>query len=189
MNRPSKKIDDLSKIEWDFYQNQRTYLRQFKHEQENKFSQNIIYLAAWTFSLLATFSQLFKEMQYKYLLVGALALSWLSLLLILTSFYLSIKSSKKFIKQWDESRKDLDENDCLLCSIRVVTLTSFIFLILSLIMIFVFYTINFIYMSDNQKVQWVEKVEFQKNSEAVSAWIPPSQFFQWQQWIQTWPKK
>lgn len=182
MGNESKKVNEIRKIEWDFYQNHRAYLRQLKHEQENKFSQNIIYLGAGSFSLLATFSQIFKVMDYKIILTSALAFSWISLILMLISFRLSVTVFNESIRLWDKTRTDLPEDNCCKIFMNFSSLTSFIFLLISLLLIFIFYTLNFLNMSDSQKIDWIEKGGFQKNSEPVSSWIPPTEFFQSEQW-------
>jgi ABC-type multidrug transport system fused ATPase/permease subunit len=120
---------------------------------------------------------MYEKVGYKWVMVTGWWLAAISLILVLVSFLFSIESYKETIALWKEKKENLNSmyakfmNTCT-C---IATFLSFLAIAFSLI----FFTFNFLFMSDNTSKTFVENTHMnvQKNSEPVSAGISPTEFF------------
>lgn len=170
-------MTELQKMEYEYYVKHRDYLVSQKHNMENKFSQLLIYLSAWVFTISVWFFNIFKFKQFIYIILGSWFFSLLALISILFSFIYSIKAYNNEIKSWTDTKKNAIENCHKDIMKKLINLWLF-FLILSIILLFIFYFLNFITMSDWNSKTFVEKenVVVQKNSEPVQSWSSPTEF-------------
>ncbi len=146
MGKNSGKLTDLEKLDIEFFNNHRSYLRGENHKQESKFSQNLIFLASGVFTLSIAFSKYIDIVEYKELLIVSWICSLLSLFTILFSFYFSANAFQEEIKCWDEKEKDCEKNCSNLIRKWCVGFSIFCF-VLSLVLFLIFYSLNFLYVN------------------------------------------
>lgn len=137
-------LNDIEKLEWEYHQKHRYYLIQEKHNVENKYSQHLVYLAAWIFTFIFSIDKIFdsKKLLYKILLNYSIGLSILTLIFILFSFLFSIRAFKERLDYWDEKKEDLPID----CNSKIMNFFIYswtLSIIISIILLFIFYILNF----------------------------------------------
>ena len=121
---------------------------------------------------------MYDKVEYKWVIVTSWWLSTLSLIFVLLSFIFSIQSFKHAIQLWDKERKE-DLNNIYIKVMNTSTCISTFLVFPAIIFTLIFFTLNFLFMSDNTPKTFVESesVMVQKNHEQVSAGISPTEFF------------
>lgn len=171
-------LTDKQKLKYDYHTKHREYLRDRKHDMEDKFSHLLVYLSTFIFTASILILRIYFFKSY----IPVILLSWgfilVSLILVLLSIIFSIKSYNLEIDHWDKHRKDLEKNPFT----RIMKILVFIwtiFIIIWIILMFLFYSLNLVDMAndDNIYFTWEDKIEFQKNSEPVRSATSPDDFF------------
>ena len=181
MENKQQEITEKTKLDWEYYQSHRQYLRSEKHFMDNKFSQLLVYLDSGIFITSSVLVNMYDKVEYKWVIVTSWWLSTLSLIFVLLSFIFSIQSFKHAIQLWDKERKE-DLNNIYIKVMNTSTCISTFLVFLAIIFTLIFFTLNFLFMSDNTPKTFVESesVMVQKNHEQVSAGISPTEFFSWE---------
>lgn len=172
-----EQLTETQKFEWDFHNEHHRYLRWEKHTMEHQYSQLLVYLNSGIFIASSVIANMYEKIEYKYIIIVSWWLAALSLIFILLSFIFSIESFKQTIILWKQRKENLDSIYNKLMNLS--TCISSLFLFIAIILTLLFFTLNFLKMSDNKTQTFVEKspVGLQKNSEPVSAGISPAEFF------------
>jgi len=170
-------LTELQKLEWEHHHEHHAYLRGEKHTMEHQYSQLLVYLNSGIFIASSVIVNMYKIIQYKWIIITSWWLAAISLIFILLSFIFSIESFKETIDLWKQRKENLHSIYNKL--MRLCTCLSSFLLFIAIIFTLIFFTLNFLNMSDNQSKTFVENehVSMQKNHEPVSAGISPTEFF------------
>lgn len=144
---------------------------------EHQYSQLLVYLNSGIFIASSVIVNMYQIIQYKWIIIASWWLAATSLIFILLSFTFSIESFKETIDLWKQKRENLHSLYNKL--MRLCTCLSSFLLFVAIVFTLIFFTLNFLSMSDNTSKTFVESapVSLQKNSEPVSAGISPTEFF------------
>lgn len=173
-----QEITETQKFQWEFHNEHHRYLRWEKHTMEHQYSQLLVYLNSGIFIASSVLVNTYEKVEYECVIVASWWISAVSLIFILLSFIFSIESFKYAIWLWDKERKEDIDNIYVKIMNASIYISTF-FLFSAIILTLIFFTLNFLNMSDNKPKTFVESspVGVQKNSEPVSAGISPAEFF------------
>ena len=176
-SKKQQEISDSQKLEWEFHQNHRQYLRSEKHTMDHQYTQLLVYLNSGIFIASSVIANMYEKIGYKSIIVTSWWLSAISLIFILLSFVFSIESFKYAIRLWDKERKE-DIHNIYVRTMNISICISTFLLFSAIVLTLIFFTLNFLHMSDTTSKTFVETTLtwVQKKSEPVSAGMSPAEF-------------
>jgi len=145
-------VTDIDKINHNDYIDYRNYLIRQKHNVSDKESKLLIYLSAWVLSFSVAFTQKNNFPDYFLFIIISWILSISSFILILFSFNWSKESFEKQIEITDieyknqklkgkNKRQEVPKN-YFIDKVKKSIFYARLFLIFSIIILFIFYSIN-----------------------------------------------
>lgn len=170
-------ITEIQKLEWEYHNKHHEYLRWEKHTMEHQYSQLLVYLNSGVFVASSVIATMYDKVDYKWIIMASWWCAAISFIFVLLSFIFSIKSFAETIDLWKERKENL--NSWYMRFMKISTNFSTFFLLIALVLTLIFFSLNFLRMTDKNTQTFVEctPIGVQKNSEPVSAGISPTEFF------------
>jgi len=147
-----QEITEIEKINHNDYNDYRNYLIRQKHNVSDKESKLLIYLSAWVLSFSVAFIEKNNFSDYYIFIIISWILAISSFILILISFLYSQKSFEKQIEITDieyknekirnKNKKQVVPWNLFINEVKKSINYARLFLIFSIIILFIFYSIN-----------------------------------------------